>query len=223
VSDVRNQHVVPVRGGDGFAFAATRPRSGASNRFAYAFMALLIAGTAHAAGDDALASAHTTMSAQLAPGQAAALAASYPDYRIVARCAGNFSGASAQEAIVGIWTGSLHRIGLVAQAGKWQVHDIDRELLKDEPVSHSFPLAWDHKLDASGFHGLMKCNVVLRSEPAMSSGGKPLGPPPLFSLRAGQKSNACFASSAEYNNWDCLAYDPAQQRFRLWYQQVFAD
>jgi hypothetical protein len=191
----------------------------------FAVVATLFACGAQAAEAEvgAIAATHAALAAALAPGQAAALAAAWPGFRIVARCPGNFSGASRQEAIVGIWTGTLHRVGLVAQAGKWQLHDIDRELLNDEPVTHSFPLAWDHKVDASGFHGQMKCNVTLGREPDLSLEGKPLGPPPLFSLRAGQQANACFGSSEQYNNWDCVAFDPAQRRFRLWYQQVFAD
>jgi hypothetical protein len=170
-----------------------------------------------------LAAAHAALVMTLAPGQAAALATNYPEAQIVAACAGNFSGAGERETVLGIWTDRLHRVGLVLDGGKWQVHDIDLELRKDEPVSHSFPLAWEHKVDDGGFHGAMKCKVNLREEPDLSQGGKVLGRPPFFRLGAAQQANACFGTSNEYNNWDCVAFDPKQRRFRLWYQQVFAD
>jgi hypothetical protein len=105
---------------------------------------------------------------------------------------------------------------LVLTGDKWALHDIDQELLQDERLSNSFPVDWPPSRA-----GATKCSARPARDRDLSNAGRPLGRA-LFALPVG-RANACFATSDEYNNWDCVAYSPSQGRFKLWYQQVFAD
>jgi hypothetical protein len=160
------------------------------------------------------------LAARLSPEQQAVVEHAYPGARLVSACGGNFSGRSGQEQVLGLVgpeaAQRLIRVGLVLAGDKWALHDIDQELLKDERFSHAFPLDWPLSRV-----GDTKCSARPARDRDLSNAGRPLGRA-LFALPAG-RANACFATSDEYNNWDCVAFSPAQGRFRLWYQQVFAD
>jgi hypothetical protein len=175
----------------------------------------LVAGLAHGAGQ---ASAPAPFASRLLPQQKALLDRNYPGARIVAACSGNFSGQSGQEKVLALTLASHTRasparVGLVLEHGAWTLHDIDKELLGDSKLSRHFPLDWA----GTG----TKCSAAPGRDPELGQDGKPLGRS-LFRLGAGV-ANACFATSEEYNNWDCVAFSPRERRFRLWYQQVFAD
>ncbi|MGZ5199647.1 MAG: hypothetical protein ACXWC4_07720 [Telluria sp.] len=144
--------------------------------------------------------------------------AAYPDAEVVFDCQGNFSGASAQEHVLGIKRDGAKpaRVGLLLDSGKWVFHDIDHELDTDKLPPRRWPYPWEVAPTAAA----PKCNADPRRDRDLSDNGKVLGYRPLFVLRQGQ-ANACFGTSAQYNNWDCVAYRNGQ--FRLWYQQVFAD
>jgi hypothetical protein len=180
----------------------------------------LVAAMGHAFGQT-LAPA-SGLAARLSPEQRALIERAYPGALLFSACSGNFSGRSGQEQVLGLVTPEatekhrVIRVGLVLAGDKWTLHDVDQELLQDERLSHSFPMDWPLSR-ASEY----KCSASPARDRDLSYAGKPLGGA-LFALPAG-RANACFATSDEYNNWDCVAYSPSQRRFRLWYQQVFAD
>jgi hypothetical protein len=143
----------------------------------------------------------------------------YPGAEIIFDCEGNFSGASEHEHVLGIRRvgEAPSRVGLVLDSGKWLFHDIERELKAEKLPPRRWPDPWE----APPSGATPKCNAKPTQDADLSDGhGKALGYKPLFVLRSGQ-ANACFATSQQYNNWDCVAYRNGQ--FRLWYQQVFAD
>jgi hypothetical protein len=171
---------------------------------------------------------------QLSTAQIAALNRVYPGFRILSSCAGRFSRRGANELVLGIWTPvqpdrpgtrAVHRVGLIRSQQGWQVHAIDDEIEKDKALSRSFPMNWQYSLSDTEFIGQMKCGI--ESEFSQNSDLKyGNGNNPLFDLKkAGLQRNkvVCFATSDVYNNWDCLIYSPKVRRFRLWYQQVYAD
>jgi hypothetical protein len=171
---------------------------------------------------------------QLSTAQIAALNQVYPGFRILSSCAGRFSRRGANELVLGIWspvssdhpeTKAVHRVGLIRSQQGWQVHVIDDEIEKDKALSRSFPMHWQYSLSDTEFTGPLKCGI--ESEFGQNSDLKyGSGNRPLFNLKkAGLKNNkvVCFATSDVYNNWDCLVYSPQDRRFRLWYQQVYAD
>ena len=146
---------------------------------------------------------------------------------------GNYSGNSPNELVLSVTSASdtddpvTSRVGLTFSENQWTVHHIDDELKKDSAISHSSHLEeWNHSNDPEEFARAVKCNVTLKSDETFSMNGKLFGRAPFFAVPKVQKGAAastCFSSSAEYNNWDCVAYDSHRRRFRLWYQQVFAD
>jgi hypothetical protein len=162
------------------------------------------------------------LAARLSPEQQALVERAYPGAQLVSACGGNFSGKSAQELVLGLLTPEatekqrVIRVGLVLAGDKWTLHDVDQELLQDERLSHSFTMDWP--LSQAGEY---KCSAAPAREIGLNNAGKPLGRA-FFTLPAG-RANACFATSDTYNNWDCVAYSASQRRFRLWYQQAFAD
>jgi hypothetical protein len=171
---------------------------------------------------------------QLSTDQIAALNQVYPGFRILTSCAGRFSRRGANELVLGIWkpvlsdppgTRAIQRVGLIRSQQGWQVHSIDDELEQDQALSRSFPMYWQYSLSDSVFIGQMKCGI--KSEFGQNSDLKyGNGNRPLFNLKkAGLQNNkvVCFSTSDVYNNWDCLVYSPKDRRFRLWYQQVYAD
>jgi hypothetical protein len=171
---------------------------------------------------------------QLSTAQIAALNRVYPGFRILSSCAGRFSRRGANELVLGIWkpglsdrpgTRAVHRVGLIRSQQGWQVHAVDDEIEKDKALSRSFPMHWQYSLSDTEFTGPLKCGI--ESEFGQNSDLKyGSGNRPLFNLKkAGLKNNkvVCFATSDVYNNWDCLVYSPQDRRFRLWYQQVYAD
>jgi hypothetical protein len=166
--------------------------------------------------------------------QQRAIDRSFPNSKILSICSGNFSGNSPDEMILTLVAASnatepnaVHRVGLTFSDNKWNVHSIDNELMKDSSLSNSSHVEqWNHPADPEKFAQNVKCNVSLRYDKLFSQNGKPMGRPLFFKAPNSQKgvtANTCFSTVAEYNNWDCVAYDPKQSRFRLWYQQVFAD
>lgn len=165
--------------------------------------------------------------------QQKALQHDFPNSKILSTCTGNYSGNSSNELVLSVTSDSytaspaISRVGLTFSNNQWTVHHIDDELKKDLAISHSSPLEkWDPSTDTEKFARAVKCNVTLKSDKTFSMKGKLFGRAPFFSvpkIQKGSAANTCFGSSAEYNNWDCVAYDPQQRRFRLWYQQVFAD
>lgn len=174
----------------------------------------LVAATVLFAGSAAADSPVPTLDAQ----QLYLFKAAYPGAEIIFDCPGNFSGASDREHVLGIARPGQapSRVGLTLDTGKWIFHDIEAELKSDKLPARHHAYAWE----APPGGAAPKCNVQPARDADLSDHGKPLGEKPLFILRPGQ-ANACFASSGEYNNWDCIAFRKSQ--FRLWYQQVFAD
>lgn len=170
--------------------------------------ASLVASAASAAGTN------TTMNVQ----QLYLFNHAYPGARVVFDCEGNFSGASGQEHVLGIERPGekRQRIGLLLDSGKWLFHDIDKELSAGRQHGKHAEQGWEGPPQNSPF----KCRADLQRDRDLSVQGKPLDGPPSFALRAGQAS-ACFGTSGQYNNWDCVAY--RSRRFQLWYQQEFAD
>lgn len=165
--------------------------------------------------------------------QRQALQRDFPNSRVLSTCIGNYSGNSPNELVLSVTSVSdtasaaISRVGLTFSNHQWTVHHIDDELKRDLAVSHSSPLEkWDPSTDPEKFARAVKCKVTLKSDKTFSMKGKLFGRAPFFAvpkIQKGSAANACFGSSAEYNNWDCVAYDSHQRRFRLWYQQVFAD
>jgi hypothetical protein len=142
----------------------------------------------------------------------------YPDAELIFDCKGNFTGASDKEHVLGFHRPGEkpRRVGLVLDSGKWLFHDIEQELKADKlPPRH-----WAQSWEAPPGGAAPKCNVDPRHDPDLSDHGKTLGDVPFFTLRPGLAA-ACFGTSEQYNNWDCIAY--RNGRFSLWYQQVFAD
>lgn len=159
---------------------------------------------------------------------------SFPKSTILSICSGNFSGQSNQEVTLVIAPSSpqppannILRIGLILSKNGWIIHEIDNEIKLDAALSNSSRLQdWNHTGGQGELSGKVKCNVVLKRENGLNDKGKILGRNPFFTLGQASKAplaNTCYSSSAEYNNWDCIAYDPRKNRFRLWYQQVLAD
>lgn len=142
----------------------------------------------------------------------------YPGAEIVFDCQGNFSGGSSHEHVLGIVRSGQApvRVGLTRDGGMWRFHDVERELKSDKLPARHYPYEWE----APPSGAAPKCNVQPAREAELSDQGNVLGGRPLFALRP-DRANACFATSQQYNNWDCIAYRNGQ--FRLWYQQVFAD
>lgn len=165
--------------------------------------------------------------------QRQALQREFPNLKILSTCMGNYSGNSPNELVLSVTSASdtaspaTSRVGLTFSDNEWTVHRIDVEIKADSAVSHASHLdQWNHPADPEKFAHTVKCNVTLNSDKTFSRNGKLLDRAPFFKMpkiRKGSAANTCFSSSAEYNNWDCVAYDPQQRRFRLWYQQVFAD
>jgi hypothetical protein len=182
----------------------------------------------------ALEQGHLARVQQLSSAQVAAIETAYPGFRILSMCVGRFSGGDTDELVLWIWTpveslradtSAVQRVGLVWSQKRWQVHSIDDEIKKDEHLSRSFPMNWEYTLSDTEFIGSMKCGIESefgkKSELKYGNGNRTL-----FSLKRArlQKSKViCFATSSIYNNWDCLVYSPKDRRFRLWFQQVYAD
>jgi hypothetical protein len=166
--------------------------------------------------------------------QRRALERAFPNSKILVVCKGNYSGNSPNELILTVTSashtanrGPVSRVGLIFSDNEWRIHSIDGEIKMDSAISHASHLdEWNNPADPEKLANSVKCNAVLKTDKDLSNNGKLLGRAPFFNpAKIGKRSgtNACFSSSAEYNNWDCVAYDPRQRRFRLWYQQVFAD
>lgn len=173
---------------------------------------------------------HAAFLHHLSPGQSAALARRYPDFRILAACPGGFSGAAREdERVLGLWSplappaggSEVHRVALIAHGQTWAVHDLDEEGRRDDPYLQP----WQYAFRANGFVGPMKCGIVGEFT-AGSDLTDVLGDKPRFDLKGLRLANpkpVCFATDDVYNNWDCFVYDPAAGRFRLWYRQAHAD
>jgi hypothetical protein len=195
-----------LRSGDANALAAPRPQS----------------------LTDADRKDHQIFLQRLSPGQQKALTKVYPGFQILSLCSGRYSGGDKDELVMGIWKPvespnwwkrEVHRVGLIWQRKSWVVHIIDDEIEKDKALSRSSPMTWAYSITDKGFVGGMKCHVNLAKDPDLHK-------KPFFSLRSkGLQKNktVCFATSDVYNNWDCLVFSPKNNRFRLWYQQVYAD
>jgi hypothetical protein len=142
----------------------------------------------------------------------------YPNAQVIFDCQGNFTGASDQEHVLGIQRPGAQpeRIGLVLDSGKWLFHDIEAELKADKLPPRRWPQRWE--APPAGLAPL--CNIDPHRARDLNYHGTLLGGKPFFRLPAGH-ATACFATSEQYNNWDCVAYGTGH--FRLWYQQVFAD
>jgi hypothetical protein len=172
----------------------------------------------------------TTSNAQtmLSTSQMDLIRTTFPNHVIQVTCEGNFTGNSEKEIVVALrakgdqTSGKDIRAAIVDEGNKPILHNIDEELTKDSKVSSSAPLNW-----IGATNGTVKCGANPGADPQMSDHGKLLGHPPFFKLPVlkgvEHASAVCFATSNEYNNWDCVAYDRKQRRFRLWYQQSFAD
>ncbi len=171
---------------------------------------------------------------RLSSEQVKVLSSVYPDFRILKLCFGNFSNTKQEEMVLGIWKPveskdwwkrEVHRIGLIWNENRWEVHVIDDEIEKDKKISRSFPMGWQYTFDNKGFTGEVKCGV--ESEFGKDSDlTYALGDKPFFDLKKnGLQGNkiVCFATSDVYNNWDCIVYSPKAGRFRLWFQQAHAD
>jgi hypothetical protein len=142
----------------------------------------------------------------------------YPGAQVLFDCQGNFSGASDHEHVLGIERPgeAPTRVGLLLDSGKWLFHDIETELKTDKLPPRQWPQRWE----APPAGPAPKCNADPRRDTDLSDHGKLLGGAPFFALRPAQ-SLACFGTSEQYNNWDCITY--RNGRFHVWYQQVFAD
>ncbi|UGQ45590.1 hypothetical protein [Massilia endophytica] len=147
-----------------------------------------------------------------------ALAAAYPGARVLARCEAAFGTAGVQElaAVVKDAAGAVRRVAVLRTPGGWEPHDLDREILRDARLSRQGS-DWNR----SGGTDAFKCNPALPGDKDLSDKGRMLDRPPFF--QRGSRAVVCFGTSDTYNNWDCLAFRPEQNSFRLWYQQVFAD
>jgi hypothetical protein len=173
---------------------------------------------------------HLVLLKKMLPEQRAAIAKVYPDFRILKLCPGRFSGAKRNELVLGLWKPTespekreVHRVGLLWNGSAWVTHIIDNEVQKDKNISRSNPLGWEYAFTDKGFVGEMKCGVNLEKEPLLHP--DPYRKP-FFDLRSmglQKDKTVCFATSDVYNNWDCLVFSPKDKRFRLWYQQVYAD
>lgn len=178
--------------------------------------------------------AHSNLVKQLSGDQVEALSKIYPDFRILAVCAGTFSGADRNELVLGVWKpvetkqkwkSEVHRVGLIWNRAAWEVHIIDDEIEKDKALSRSYPMNWEYSLDDNGFVAGTKCGIEteFRKDSDLTFA---LGDRPFFNrkkLGLGKNKVVCFATSDVYNNWDCVIYSPKEGRFRLWYQQAHAD
>jgi hypothetical protein len=175
---------------------------------------------------------HAALAPRLAPAQAQALAAHMPDYRVIALCRGNFSGAGDDEAVLALRHAAQRendfaawRVGLLRQGAAWIVRDIEADLRPDSKISHSHPLQWRPDVAAAHFATDSKCGPDMRRDAdfvtasGRLAGGKPFFTRPAY--RGAPAQSVCFATDDTYNNWDCLVYSGS--RFRLWYQQAGAD
>ena len=177
---------------------------------------------------------HLNLLKLMSSDQVKVLSGVYPDFRILKLCSGRFSGADRDELVLGIWKPQdskqwwkckVHRVGLIWNRSKWEVHIIDDEIEKDSEISRSFPMKWQYAFNANGFSGEMKCGLDsgIEGDPNLTYS---LGDKPFFDLKEKGLSNnklVCFATDDVYNNWDCVVYSPKDGRFRLWFQQAHAD
>lgn len=181
------------------------------------------------------ASASASEIGRLDAPQRQALQRAFPDAKILSACMGNYSGNSPRELVLALASASgaadpaISRVGMTLSNHQWTVHRIDHEMMKDAAVSdHSHIEQWidPSEQEPEKLALKVKCDVNLHADKTFSHNGKLLGRPLFFQAHAvpkGFAANACFPSDTHYNNWDCIAYDPKAGRFRLWYQQVFAD
>ncbi len=180
---------------------------------------------------------HLNLIKQLSNDQIKVLSSRYPDFRLLKTCSGNFSGGEKKELMLGLWhakesikkeldeddwTQDAQIVGLLWNGSQWISHDIDGEM--DEEKEH-YPNRWEYSMDSKGFHGDMNCGTELEyrkdSQLAFHYSDEPF-----FDLAQSRIQNhtiACFGTHDVYNNWDCVVYSPNEGRFKLWYQQAFAD
>jgi len=177
---------------------------------------------------------HINLLSKMSSSQIKALSAVYPDYRILKLCSGRFSGGDRDELILGVWKPvkindwrkrEVHRVGLIWNQNRWEVHIIDDEIENDKKVSRSYPMQWQYTFNNYGFSGEMKCGIdsEFRDHSDLTYA---LGDKPLFDLQEkGLQNNkpVCFATSDIYNNWDCVVFSPKDKRFLLWFQQAHSD
>ncbi len=177
---------------------------------------------------------HINLLKQMSSSQIEAISRVYPDFRILKLCTGRFSGGDRDELVLGIWNPvnskirgkrEVHRVGLIWNQNRWEVHIIDDEIEKDKEISRSYPMQWQCTFNKNGFSGQMKCGIdsEFRDNSDLTYA---LGDKPFFDLKEkGLQNNkpVCFATSDVYNNWDCVVYSPKDKRFRLWFQQAHAD
>ncbi len=177
---------------------------------------------------------HINLLKQMSSSQIKAISRVYPDFRILKLCSGRFSGGDRDELVLGVWKPvktkewwkrEVHRVGLIWNQNRWEVHIIDDEIEKDKKVSRSYPMKWQYTFNNNGFSGEMKCGIdsEFRDNSDLTYA---LGDKPFFDLKEkGFQNNkpVCFATSDVYNNWDCVVYSPKDKRFLLWFQQAHAD
>lgn len=176
---------------------------------------------------------HVELVKQLSADQIKAVSKIYPDFKVVAVCPGNFSGSGKEELVIGVWkfvesedpwNRGIHRLGLIWNKNSWDVHNIDDELEKDDEISDAHPMLWQYEFNETGFVGDWRCGVEseFKGDSVLSMDGNK---PKFDAKKMGLEKNkpVCFASSDTYNNWDCVVYSPRDGRFRLWFQQVYAD
>ena len=77
---------------------------------------------------------HFNLSKQMSSNQIKALSRAYPGFRILKLCSGRFSGSNRDELVLGIWEPvkskewwkrEVHRVGLIWNQNRWEVHLID--------------------------------------------------------------------------------------------------
>jgi hypothetical protein len=169
---------------------------------------------------------HIDLLKQMSSSQIETLSKVYPDFRILKLCSGRFGGGDRDELVLGVWWKcEVHRVGLIWNQNRWEVHIIDDEIEKDKKASRSYPMNWQYTFDNKGFSGEMKCGIdsEFRDNSDLTYA---LGDKPFSDLKEkGFQNNkpVCFATSDVYNNWDCVVYSPEDKRFLLWFQQAYAD
>lgn len=180
-------------------------------------------------------SASATQIRRLDKAQWQALQREFPNSKVLSACMGNYTGNSPHEMVLSVASRSgatgptISRVGITLSNNQWTVHRIDDELKTDSAVSdHSNIDKWIDPAIAepARLAQRVKCDAKLTTDKTFSYNGTLLGRPLFFqayTVPKGSAASTCFPSDVQYNNWDCIAYDPAERRFRLWYQQVFAD
>jgi len=169
---------------------------------------------------------HIRLLNQMSSSQIETMSRVYSDFRILKFCSGRFSGGDRDELVLGVWWKcEVHRVGLIWNQNRWEVHIIDDEIEKDKKVSRSHPMKWQYTFSKEDFSGRMKCGIEseFRDNSDLTYA---LGDKPFFDLKEkGFQNNkpVCFATSDVYNNWDCVVYSPQDKRFLLWFQQAHAD